>query len=126
MRKVSTDFEAPARVARRMRYKSLIFGSLIIILFGITLAIASEVINLDSDRGVLFSITALFFCLFFAFMIWNALRYNYVPCPRYGWNIFFQKTQAMMAFNIPSICPNCGLDLEHRYSPESGATKRSA
>jgi hypothetical protein len=95
-------------------------------LFLMGLAIIVGVLRLDSYRPILISLIAIWVCSWFAFMIWNALQYNYVPCPRCRSNIFLRKSIIpMMVFNIPSVCPNCGLDLEHPYSPENTPTKQS-
>ena len=31
---------------------------------------------------------------------------------------FLQKADTPTAINVPSVCPNCGLDLEHPYVRE--------
>jgi hypothetical protein len=53
-------------------------------------------------------------------MAWGFWRFS-APCPRCGWNLYFKKPEfPMMAVTIPSICPNCGLDLEKPYSRNGG------
>ena len=56
--------------------------------------------------------------LFIGIGIWMGVRKNTVLCPRCGWNVFFKKPMPMVATVIPSVCPNCGLDLENRYEPK--------
>jgi predicted RNA-binding Zn-ribbon protein involved in translation (DUF1610 family) len=74
--------------------------------------------NLFSYRLYRVFFVGLWVCSFFGFVIWMTLSKNTVLCPRCGWNIFYRKPMPLTAVTVPSICPNCGLDLEHPHVME--------
>ncbi len=100
--------------ARRVRRTKL----LLFVPCAVAFALLGFILN---DVGMLASESNQYiFIIFFgvcslAFMLWN---YK-VPCPRCGWNINQRKPEVLLhATSVPSLCPNCSLDLERVYVAE--------
>jgi hypothetical protein len=102
----STSGEAPAPRARRLRRLKIAYGSLWALLFG-GLAIPLEKWGLFSSVLGQILYVAFFLTTTLAWGLWN----RKVACPRCGWNIYMKPNSLIMAVEIPSTCPNCGLDL---------------
>jgi hypothetical protein len=100
--------EAPAARARRLRRLKFMFVYLWIFFLG-ALALVMDKFDLFSSKfvQVLFGIGGMVSVIAWAF--WKIS----VPCPRCGWNLYLSKERFPAGvIYVPSICPNCGLDLE--------------
>lgn len=97
------------RRALRIRLLSLI--SLMLLFVGSALVIDHYGVFRHTAAQVIFA--AVFAGSILALGLWKSRA----PCPNCGWNIRFRKTSfPMVAAQVPSVCPNCGLDLE-KYRP---------
>jgi predicted RNA-binding Zn-ribbon protein involved in translation (DUF1610 family) len=100
--------------ARRIRRQRWLIGSLLMAIL-LAASIVTGQFNLFSYKLYRVFFVALWVGSFFGFVIWMTLSKSTALCPRCGWNIFYRKPMPLTAINVPSVCPNCGLDLEHPY-----------
>jgi hypothetical protein len=116
-----TSREAAAPLARRFRRMKIV----IVFLWGVLLlafVIPLDKLGLFSSKfGQL-----LYGLVFLGSTIFWGLWKRSVPCPRCGWNIYMKPNSMFLALEIPSACPNCGLDLERPYAGDDDAVSTSA
>jgi hypothetical protein len=113
---ISDFMRSGAPAVRARRYFRLKLAAVYLwaaVLIGV--AVLFESLGLLSD---IFS-QVLFFIVFATSAIVLGVAWKFsVPCPRCGWNIYLtNKPWLRPAVRVPSLCPNCGLDLERSGEP---------
>jgi len=107
---------APAQLARRHRRQRLLLFVPIVLAVALAFFVLQKVYHRIPQGGALgVAIVAIIATCSLGFWGFS------VRCPRCGWNVNLRKsTMPQLAAVVPSVCPNCGLDLES--PPDSKVT----